>query len=116
MNNDPSACACYGSVMATGELALRMIERHAAAIRQLERDMRAEDDASDLAQFLAYESANFVYAFLLATGNAATLTDRKLRDDVMNAIQAALAAHGITANTFSLTGIPTTTEGPARFY
>jgi hypothetical protein len=55
--------------MATGQLALRMIARHGYAIERLQRDMAAEPDHDHLVQFLAYDAANFVYAFLLASGN-----------------------------------------------
>jgi hypothetical protein len=81
--------------MPTGQLALQMIARHGAAIDRLRRDMIDEPCDDDLHRFLAFDAAGFVYAFLLATGNRVTVTDRALRNDLIEAIIGTLATHGI---------------------
>ena len=81
-------------------MAFYMLARHGLAIQQLTRDMAREADEADLVRFLAYDAANFVYAFLLATGNQVTPADRTLRNDVQDAILAVLAKHGIDQSTF----------------
>ncbi len=86
--------------MATGTLAYHMLARHGQAIERLKRDMAAEDSHEQLVDFLGYEAANFVYAFLLASGNDVSPTDRRLRDDLQGAILGVLAARGIDQRTF----------------
>jgi hypothetical protein len=86
--------------MATGQLALQIIARHGAAIDRLRRDMLAEPSHDDLLRFLAYDTANFVYALLLATENKVTVKDRALRDDLTEAVLDTLAKHGIERQRF----------------
>lgn len=80
---------------ATGSLAYHFIARHGYAIERLKRDMSREPPETDLCQFLAYDVANFAYAFLLASGNDASAIDRSLRDALQKAILQVLARHDI---------------------
>jgi hypothetical protein len=77
-----------------------MIARHGAAIDRLRREMADEPCQDDLLEFLAYDMANFVYAFLLTTGNPVTVTDRTVRDDLKNAVLSTFAKHGISRENF----------------
>lgn len=86
--------------MPTGSLAYHVIARHGYAIERLKRDMAREDTRDHLVNFLAYDTANFVWAFLLASGNDVSPAERQLRDDVEAAIVAILAEHGIDRTTF----------------
>jgi hypothetical protein len=86
--------------MATGELALHMIARHGYAIERLKREMAADADGDYLVESLAYDAANFVYAFLIASGNRVSLADRTLRDELYEALLSVFAEHGISNRTF----------------
>lgn len=88
--------------MVTGLLLFSLIARHGHAIEQLKRDMIAEEWKDDLVRFLAYDTANFVYAFLAASGNSVSPTDRTLRDEVMHAILKILDDHGIDSDSFQV--------------
>jgi hypothetical protein len=88
------------SPMPTGKLAYHFIARHGYAIERLKRDMAAELSREHLLGFLAYDAANYLYAFLLASGNAVSRTDRGLRDELEGAVLAVLARHGIDRSTF----------------
>ena len=68
--------------MATGTLAYHMLARHGQAIERLKRDMAAEESREHLVDFLGYDAANFVYVFLLASGNEVSPKDRRLRDEL----------------------------------
>lgn len=87
--------------MATGQLVYWMIARHGQAIERLRRDM-LEAEHGTLVELLSHECANFVYAYLVATGNAVTPQDRTLRNDVQAAIIEALGRHGIDEQSFRL--------------
>jgi hypothetical protein len=78
-------------------LSYHFAARHGYAIERLKRDMAAEPSRDSLVQFLAYDAANFVYAFLLASGND---VDRLLRDEVRDLIIGVLSRHGIDDGTF----------------
>ena len=86
--------------MVTGTLAYHIIARHGYAIERLKRDMAREETRAYLVDFLAFDAACFVYGFLLASANDVSPTDRKLRDDIQEAIVAVLARHGIDHSTF----------------
>ena len=66
------------------------------------RDMVAEPSYDELIAFLAQDTANFIWAFLLATGNNVTATDKALRNELRAMIMATLAKHGIEQSTFSV--------------
>ena len=86
--------------MAAGALAYHMVARHGQAIDRLKRDMAAEESPEWHVDFLGYEVANFTYAFLIASGNAVSSTDRHLRDELQEAVLTVLAKHGIDQDTF----------------
>ena len=86
--------------MGQGSLAFHITARHGYAIERLKRDMAAEPTREHLVDFLAYEAANFVYGFLLASGNSVSPDDRALRDELQQAILTVLAGHGIDRGTF----------------
>jgi len=86
--------------MTKGTLAYHFVARHGYAIERLKRDMAAEETSGHLVDFLAYEAANFVYGFLLASGNRVSPDDRALRDEVERAVLATLAKYGIDNDTF----------------
>lgn len=81
-------------------LSYHFAARHGYAIERLKRDMAAEPSRDGLVQFLAYDAANFVYAFLLASGNAVSPQDRQLRDELRDVIIGVLWRHGIDDGTF----------------
>jgi hypothetical protein len=83
-------------------LAYHVAARHGYAIERLKRDMVSEPLRDQLVDFLAYDAASFVWAYLLASGNLSCAKDRRLRDDVQAAILSALAEHGIDRRTFAL--------------
>lgn len=89
--------------MAAGQLAYRLLARHGQAIDRLISDMAKEPEDGDLVRFLAYDTANFVYAFLLATSNKMTPNDRALRNDVQDAILAVLAKYGVDRHSLNET-------------
>jgi hypothetical protein len=66
--------------MASWSMAYHVVARHGYAIERLKRDMAIEPSRDQLVDFLAYDAANFVWAFLLASGNAVDAKDRQLRD------------------------------------
>ena len=88
--------------MATGLLSYFMVARHGYAIERLKREMAAEPERDDFVRFLAQDAANFVYGFLLTSGNNVLATDRTIRNDISAAIAATLAKHGIDERTFVL--------------
>lgn len=81
-------------------LSYHFAARHGYAIERLKRDMAAEPSHDNLVQFLAYDAANFVYAFLLASGNDVSEQDRQLRDELRDAIVGVLSRHGIDDSNF----------------
>jgi hypothetical protein len=85
--------------MAEWSMAYHVIARHGYAIERLKRDMADEPSREHLVEFLAYDVANFVWAFLLATGNLDDRRDKAVRDALRDAIIAVLAAHGIDRQT-----------------
>lgn len=86
--------------MPKGRLAYHMVARHGYAIERLKADMAREETRECLVDFLAFEAAGFVWAFLLASGNAVDAKDRALRNELQAAILNVLAAHGIDSSTF----------------
>ena len=88
--------------MASGKYGYRIIARHGYAIDRLARDMVAEPSHDELIAFLATDTANFIWGFLLATGNNVTVTDKALRNELREVIMATLAKHGIEQSTFSV--------------
>lgn len=86
--------------MIAAALSYHFVARHGYAIERLKRDMAAEPSSGCLVQFLAYEAANFVYGFLLATGNNVSPEDRRVRDELRDAIIQVLSGHGIDDASF----------------
>jgi hypothetical protein len=86
--------------MAEWSLAYHVVARHGYAIERLKRDMAAEASREQLPDFLAFDAANFVWGFLLASGNAVSADDKRLRNDLEHAIGLVLARHGIDRSTF----------------
>ena len=72
--------------MASWSMAYHVVARHGYAIERLKLDMVAEPSRDGLVDFLAYDAANFVWAFLLASGNMTSAADRSLRDELEAAI------------------------------
>src|SRR5690349_923204 len=81
-------------------LPFHYVARHGYSIERLKRDMALEESRDHLVDFLAFEAASFVYGFLLASGNAVSAEDRRLRMELQNVILATLARHGIDRASF----------------
>lgn len=86
--------------MPSWSMAYHVVARHGCAVERLKRDMAAEPSREHLVEFLAYDAANFIWAFLLASGNTAAPGDRVLRDELQGAVVTLLAKHGIHHGTF----------------
>jgi hypothetical protein len=86
--------------MPTATNVPRQFAVHSAPVNRLVAQMADEEDKSYLLDWLAWDAANYVYAFLTAVD--VPMQDRSLRDAVLENILEVLKAHRIDARDFAL--------------